>query len=77
MQFRYTITNNCTPVELICKCDYDYSTDRGAEACLVSARMSPAKDCPNVVTLLRKEDKEMIEEYYLENLYALVKKYDL
>jgi hypothetical protein len=69
MEFKYLLRNNGVDVPLFCQCDYDWSSDRGAEACLVSVTMGPDK--PNVVKLLKKQDRLDIEEYYLENAYQI------
>jgi hypothetical protein len=71
MEFKYTIMNNDTPVELICKCDYSWSSDRGGEAYLESARINPARDSWNLVPLMTKEEREEVEEFYLDNLRAI------
>jgi hypothetical protein len=67
-QFKYTIINNGTPVDLWCKVDYDYCTDLGPSAHLLSARVNPGKDCWNLLPLMTKDEREEIEEYYLDNL---------
>jgi hypothetical protein len=69
MQFFYSILNNGVLCRLTCEADYDYSTDRGSEACLTSARI-PGTD----VCLMGRMDKVEIEEaqqYFLENLHAI------
>jgi hypothetical protein len=72
MEFKYLLRNNGVDVPLFCQCDYDWSTDRGAEAYLVSVTMGQGK--PNVVKLLKKQDRLDIEEYYLENLHEFNKR---
>jgi hypothetical protein len=69
MQFKYTIINNDTPVELLCVCDYDYSTDRGPEAFLTSAKIG--RTGWNIAKLLTEEDREECEAFYLQNLYEI------
>jgi hypothetical protein len=65
--FKYTIENNGVQVDLICRCDYDYSTDRGPEACLMSAKVSELPDSWNLMPLMTKEEREEVEEFYLDN----------
>jgi hypothetical protein len=69
MQFFYVIKNNGVDCELICNAEYDYSTDRGPEACLTSARVPGGKF--DLLERMSKIEVEEAEDYFLENLYAI------
>ena len=69
MIFRYKILNNGVDVDLVCTADYDYSTDRGPEATLTSARI-PGTEFDLKERMHKIEIKEC-EDYFLENLYAI------
>jgi hypothetical protein len=72
MMFIYNLENNGVDVPLLCFVSYDYSTDRGPEACLDRVYMTECADeCPNLINILKKEDKEEIEQAYLDNVYAI------
>jgi hypothetical protein len=69
MTFIYEIENNGLMVKLQCQCDYDYCTEQGASAYLTHAVLGDW----NLAGLLSPEEREEIEEWYLENWQELDK----
>jgi hypothetical protein len=69
MTFIYEIENNGVKVPLTCQCDFDYCTIEGASACLTKAMLGGW----NLEGLMTEEEREEIEEYYLENRRELDK----
>jgi hypothetical protein len=69
MTFIYEIENNSVKVPLVCTCDYDYCTDQGPSAYLTHAMVGDW----NMVGLMTKDEREEIEDFYLENWRELDK----
>ena len=65
--FVYEIWSGGKLVPVLCGVTYDYADDTGQEACLVFAKINEW----NVISLIDKEVREEIEQFYLENVYEI------
>lgn len=62
MNDRFMYDNN--GIVMKCECDYDYATDTGGTATLISAHIAGW----NVMSMVDDDLREDIEDYYLENI---------